>query len=264
MSIVTSADGTTIAYTVTGSGPPLILVDGALCSRSFGPAKSFAEQLKTHFTVYTYDRRGRGGSGDTPPYAVEREAEDLAALIKETGGPAHVFGQSSGGAIALDAANSGVPISKLAVYEIPFAVTDNARFEPEGYHAGLTKALAENRRGDAVKMFWRNVGVPGFFVTIAPLLPAWSKLKSVAHTLPYDRACLEGGLHGRPLPADRYLGVTAPTLAMAGGKSDEWFRDAMRQVTDRLPVGEYRTIDGQSHLLKAKAIAPVLKEYFAA
>src|SRR5262249_190666 len=156
-----------------------------------GPAKSFAEELKTNFTVYTYDRRGRGESGDTQPYAAEREVEDLAALIKEAGGTAHVFGQSSGGAIALDAANTGVPISRLAVYEIPLGLTDNARVEPKGYHANLTRALAENRRGAAVKMFFRRVGVPGFFITITPLLPAWSKLKSVAHTLPYDRACIE-------------------------------------------------------------------------
>lgn len=262
MGTVTSADGTVIGYDKTGTGPALILVDGALCYRTFGPAKKFTEALKDHFTVYTYDRRGRGESTDTQPYSTEREIEDLAAVVKEAGGSAYVFGQSSGAALALDAANAGVPITKLAVYEAPFALSPDARPEPADYYPSLTGALAEGRRGDAVKLFMKYVGMPGPMIAVMKFTPPWSKLKAVAHTLPYDRALLQGATSGQPLPKDRYAAVKLPVLSMAGGKSDEWFRTAMRQVADRLPDAEYRTIDGQNHMLKASAIAPVLKDFF--
>lgn len=262
MSTLTSADGTTIGYSESGSGPALILVDGAMCYREFGPSPKFVEELQDSFTVYTYDRRGRGESTDTAPYSVQREVEDLAALIKEAGGSALVFGQSSGAALALEAANSGLPITKLAVYEAPFALDETARTEPSDYYPALTKALENGKRGDAVKLFMKLVGMPAFFVALFPVMPGWSKLKGIAHTLPYDRACLGGATSGTPLPADRYAGATMPALSMAGGKSDEWFRIAMSQVADRLPTAEYRTIEGQNHLLKAPAIAPVLKDFF--
>jgi pimeloyl-ACP methyl ester carboxylesterase len=264
MSTVTSADGTVIGYDKTGTGPALILVDGALCYRAFGPAKQFAEAMKDRFTVYTYDRRGRGESTDTQPYSTEREVEDLAALIEAAGGSAFVFGQSSGAALALDAADSGLPITRLAVYEAPFAVSPDARTEPPDYYPNLTAALAEGRRGDAVKLFMKLVGAPGVMVAIMRLTPPWSKLKDVAHTLPYDRALLAGATSGQPLPVDRYANVKVPALSMAGGKSDEWFRTAMRQIADRLPDAEYRTIDGQNHMLKAQAVAPILKAFFGA
>jgi pimeloyl-ACP methyl ester carboxylesterase len=262
MSTVTSADGTVIGYEKIGSGPALVLVDGAMCYRAFGPAKKYAEALQDRFTVYTYDRRGRGESTDTRPYAKEREIEDLAAVINEAGGSPYVFGASSGAALALDAANSGVPMTKLAVYEAPFALSEDARAEPAEYYPALTKALAEGRRGDAVKMFMKFVGVPGFMIAIMRMTPPWSKLKDVAPTLPYDRAFLVGANAGKPLPENRYAGAKVPVLSMAGGKSDEWFRTAMKQVADRLPDAQYRTIDGQNHLLKAQAIAPVLKDFF--
>ncbi len=262
MPTVTSADGTVIGYDKAGTGPALILVDGALCYRAFGPAKQFAEAMQDQFTVYTYDRRGRGESTDTRPHSVKREVEDLAALVEEAGGAAYVFGQSSGAALALEAANSGVPITRLAVYEAPFALSADARAEPAGYYPNLIKAIADGRRGDAVKLFMKLVGVPGFVVTMMRFSPPWSKLKAVAHTLPYDRAIMDGSMSGEPLPTNRYAHVKAPTLSMAGGKSDEWFRTSMRQVAERVPDARYRTIDGQNHMLKATAIAPVLKELF--
>jgi len=262
MGTITSADGTVIGYDKTGTGPALILVDGALCYRAFGPAKQFAEALQDRFTVYTYDRRGRGESTDTQPYSTDREIEDLAALVEEAGGSAYVFGQSSGAALALEAANRGVPITKLALYEAPFALSPDARPEPADYYPNLSKALADGRRGDAVKLFMKYVGVPGPMIAIMRLTPPWSKLKDVAHTLPYDRAFLQGATSGQPLPTDRYAGAKLPALSMAGGKSDEWFRTTMRQIADRLPDSEYRTIDGQNHMLKASAIAPVLKDFF--
>lgn len=264
MNTVTSSDGTRIAYSKTGSGPALVLVDGALCYREFGPAKKFAEELASSFTVYTYDRRGRGESGNTEPYDVQREVEDLAAVIKETGETPHVFGQSSGGAVVLAAAQAGVPMRKLAVYEVPFIVDPSGPVgKDEAYHAKLTEALAQGRNGDAVKLFMRLVGMPGPMVALFPIMPGWSKLKAVAPTLPHDHALLADGRSGAPLPEDRYAAVTVLGLAMAGGKSEEWFRNSMRNVAERLPEADYRTIDGQNHMLKAAAIAPVLREFFA-
>lgn len=263
MSTVTSNDGTTIAYSKIGNGPALVLVDGALCYRAFGPGKKYAEALQDSFTVYTYDRRGRGESGDTAPFSVEREVEDLAAVIKAAGGSACVFGVSSGAALALEAANRGVGITKLAVYEAPFIVDETGPDVNDGeYHAGLAQALEEDQRGDAVKLFMKLVGAPRLMITMMRLMPGWAKLKAVAPTLPYDHAVLDDGRKREPLPADRYADATMPALAMAGGKSDEWFRNSMKQVAERLPDGEYRTIDGQNHMLSAKAIAPVLKGFF--
>lgn len=261
MSTVTSADGTTIAYSKSGHGPALVLVDGAMCRREFGPSQDLAKTLGEHFTVYSYDRRGRGESTDTQPYDTQREVEDLAAVIREAGDPVYVFGQSSGAALALEAANQGLPITKLAVYEAPFALDPTARTIPDEYGTKLRAALDEGRRGDAVKMFMKLVGVPGFGILMMRMTPVWKKLAAAAHTLPYDNAVLADACSGRPLPEDRYAGATMPALAMAGGKSDEWFRNTMRQVADRLPKGDYRTIDGQNHMLKATAIAPVLKEF---
>lgn len=263
MKTVSSADGTKIAYETSGSGPALVLVDGALCHRNFGPSKALAKQLEPNFTVYRYDRRGRGESQDTASHSVEREVEDLAAVIKEAGGPVYLYGISSGAALALEAANSGLPITKLAVYEAPFALDETARTEPADYYPRLTELLAADRRGDAVRLFMQQVGAPGFMIAMMRVMPVWRQLKQVAHTLPYDRALLADAVSGTPLPADRYAAATMPALSMAGGKSDEWFRTTMKQVADRLPDAEYRTIDGQNHMLKAQAIAPVLKEFFS-
>src|SRR2546423_183043 len=183
---VTSHDGTMIAYSQVGQGPVVILVDGALCYRAFGPSKELAAQLAPHFTVITYDRRGRGESGDTQPYAVEREVEDLEALIEATGGTAFVSGQSSGSALAIEAANRLPGIKKLALYEAPFVVDDTGKPVTQAFLARLKELVAQDRRTEAVKQFMKQVGTPSFMVAIMPLMPVWSKLKAVAHTLPYD------------------------------------------------------------------------------
>ena len=158
MSTVRSADGTTIAYTRAGQGPPLILVDGALCSRSFGPMPKLAEQLTAHFTVYTYDRRGRGASGDTPPYEPDREVEDLEALVALAGDAVYLHGTSSGAALALEAAKHIRSIARLAVYEPPFIVDDSRPAMPADWLPQLKALVASGQRGDAIKMFMRFVG----------------------------------------------------------------------------------------------------------
>jgi pimeloyl-ACP methyl ester carboxylesterase len=260
---VTSRDGTTIAYETTGTGPPLILVDGALCYRDFGPSRKLAEQLAGDFTVITYDRRGRGESGDGLTYAVEREVEDLEALIEAAGGSAHVYGISSGAALALDAAQRDIGVERLALYEAPFIVDDGrAPIDPD-YVSRLNGFLVAGRPGDAVRLFMRQVGMPALLVKLMRFMPAWPKLKGVAHTLPYDGAVMQGTQDGRPLPEGRWSDVTMPTLVVAGGKSDPWMHHGMRALADALPDVRFETLAGQNHMVKPRALAPVLAEFFA-
>lgn len=258
---VLSNDGTPIAFERSGNGPALILVDGALCYRAFGPMPDLARLLAPHFTVYTYDRRGRGESGNTAPYAVEREVEDIAALVQEAGGSAYVYGISSGAALALEAANHLPEIGKLALYEAPFIV-DGSRAPVLSTWEEIDRAVAAGRRADAVKHFMKMVGVPGILIALMRFMPAWSKLKTVAHTLPHDGAVMREHMRGRPLPAAQWNAIAVPTLSVAGGKSPQWMRNAMQAVAGVLRTGRYRTLEGQNHMVKPNALAPVLVEFF--
>ena len=261
---VTSKDGTVIAYSQVGQGSTLILVDGALCYRQFGPSQGLAALLAPHFTVITYDRRGRGESGDTQPYAIEREVEDLAALVEAVGGTAYVAGQSSGAGLAIEAANRLPGITKLALYEAPFVVDDTGKPVTQAFLASLKEAVAQNQRSKAVKLFMKQVGAPSFMLAIMPLMPMWSKLTAVAHTLPYDISTLVDYGAGKPLPRTLGASITAPTLVMDGGKSPTWMRHSMQALAQTLPNANYRTLAGQTHMVKAEALAPVLVEFFAA
>jgi pimeloyl-ACP methyl ester carboxylesterase len=263
MSTARSRDGTRIAFSRSGEGPPVILVDGALCSRSFGPMPQLARLLGEDFAVFTYDRRGRGESGDRAPYAVQREVEDIEALIQEAGGSAYVYGVSSGAALALEAAARGLPISKLALYEAPFIVDNTRPPLSENYIPELNRLIAQDRRGDAVKLFMRVVGVPAIFIALMRITPAWSKLKAVAHTLPYDAAIVSENQRGKRLRAEQWGSITVPTLVMGGGKSNAWTRNAVQAVVAALPNAKHRTLEGQNHNVAAKALAPVLTEFFA-
>ena len=258
---VLSKDGTAIAFQRIGDGPPVILVDGALCYRGMGQSGQLAELLAPHFTVFTYDRRGRGKSGDTAPYAVEREVEDIAALLNEAGGAAFVWGMSSGAVLALEAAGRLPGIKKLAVYEAPF-ILDDSRSTTEDQWVRIGEAVTARRRGAAVTFFLQTVGVPRLFLALMRLSPVWSKLKAIAHTLPYDGAIVRDLQRGKPLPAGRWASVTAPTLVMDGGKSPQWIRHGSRALTLVLPNARYRTLDGQTHMLKPEAHAPTLVEFF--
>jgi pimeloyl-ACP methyl ester carboxylesterase len=263
MNTITSHDGTTIAYERTGSGPALILVDGALCHRAFGPSKDLAEALKAHFTVYTYDRRGRGSSGDARAYEAEREVEDLKALIKEAGGSAYIFGQSSGAALALEAANRLGGITKLATFEAPFIVDGTHPGRPDDVLPRMRALVDAGKRGAAVGYFMKIVGAPGIAVAMMRLMPVFKKLKAVAHTLPYDLTILEGTGSGKPLAADRYAGVTIPTLVMDGGKSPEYMRNSQRAIAAIVAGSTHKTLPGQTHMLKAEAVAPELVRFFS-
>ena len=261
MSHAISKDGTAIAYERTGGGPALILVDGALCSRSFGPMPKLAPLLAPHFTVYTYDRRGRGRSGDTQPYSNEREVEDIAALISEAGGSAFVLGLSSGGALALEAAASGLNITKVAAYEPPYIDPTGERGAAN--HESRLKALvAEGNRGGAVQYFMRDmVGVPAFAVVMMRLMPwIWSKLKAVAHTLPYDAAVM----NQFRIPATRFASIRIPTLAMHGAQTDVRLQQAAGAVADTIPGAQHVTLAGQTHNVKPDVLAPPVVEFFNA
>jgi pimeloyl-ACP methyl ester carboxylesterase len=260
---VSSSDGTEIAYTRVGNGVPLILVDGALCDRAMGPNTKLASHLSSRFTVFTYDRRGRGESGDRAPYGVDREIEDLEAVIEAAGGSAYVYGISSGGALALTAATRLPSIKRLALYELPFVVDDSRPPIPSGWAAHLAEMAAAGRRADAVRYFLRDcVGVPRPVVALMRFMPAWPKLKALAHTLPYDARIVGDLGRGAPLPADRWAGATVPTLVVSGGKSAEWMQNAMRALGEVLPTAQYRTLPGQTHMVKPARLAPMLMEFF--
>ena len=258
-----SPDGTSIAFDKTGHGPPLIMVDGALCSRAMGPGRSLAPNLADRFTVYTYDRRGRGDSSNTLPYAVEREIEDLNALIAEAGGSSYVFGLSSGAALALEAAARGAAITKLALYEAPFIVDDSRPPIPADIIAQFDHLLARDRWGDAVRLFMRQVGAPRVMIALMRLLPAWSRLKAVAHTLPYDMTVMAGRQSGEPLTARAWNAATMPTLVLVGGDSPTWFHHSMRALADVLPNARLAIAARQTHMVKPKLLAPQLAEFYA-
>ena len=256
-----SRDGTPIAFSRTGSGPALIFVDGAMCYREQGPSLAVAAQLAPHFTVFTYDRRGRGESGDAAAHSVEREVEDLDALIREAGGTAFVYGVSSGAALALEAANRGLPITRLVLYEAPFIVDDTRTPMPSEFMARVQSALVAGDPGRAVKLFMGLVEVPSIFVLMMRLMPVWSKLTAVAHTLPYDIQLVQEHEQGKPLSRTRWAHATMPTLVMDGGKSPAWMRNAMRALTEALPNATYRTLPGQTHIIKAHAHVQPLIEF---
>ena len=239
----------------------MILVDGALCYRALGSSRPLAKLLAQHFTVFTYDRRGRGDSGDTAPYAVEREVEDIEALVNEAGGVAFIWGISSGAVLALEATNRLTGIKKVALYEAPFIVDDSHPATKDDW-VRINEAVATNRRNDAVKFFLKLVGLPALFVALMRLMPVWSKLKAVVHTIPYDGAIVQDNQRGKPLPANRWTCVTVPTLVMDGGKSPGWIRQANRSLANVLPNAKHCTLEGQTHMVKAEALAPTLVEFF--
>jgi pimeloyl-ACP methyl ester carboxylesterase len=263
MNKVASADGTPLAFERSGDGPPVIVVGGAFNDRaSAGP---LAELLEPRFTVIRYDRRGRGDSGDTAPYTVEREIDDLAALIAEVGGAASVYGHSSGAVLALHAAARGLQISKLALYEPPFVPEDDAeRRSAQEYAKTLSELLSNGDRGDAVALFMTAVGLPPEMVEGARSAPMWPGLEAVAHTLAYESEVMGNAGRGGTMPADQVGGLTIPALVLCGAASPARMTDMARCVADTLPNGRHITLEGQTHDVAPEVLAPVLAEFFAA
>lgn len=261
---VTSADGTVIAYSQMGHGPALVLVDGALCFRQNGPSPDIAPLLASQFTVYAYDRRGRGESGDTPPYTIAREIEDLKAVIDRAGDSAFVFASSSGAALAMQGAAAGLPIRKLAMYEPPIGVTRPGGPSLQESQQRLAALVAAGDRAGAVRYFLEAVlGAPRAFVAVMPLLMprAWSRNKSVALTLPYDLAMLAD----HSLLGERAKKIGTPALIIGGAKSPAYLQETLERVARALPSARTLLLPGQSHDVSAarKALTPALTSFFS-
>jgi pimeloyl-ACP methyl ester carboxylesterase len=261
----TSADGTRIAYEVHGVGFPLILVDGAMCQRTMGPSAGLAKTLSADFAVHVYDRRGRGESeAGATAWSLDREIEDLAAIVDAAGGVAHVMGVSSGAAISLEAAAHGVAIDRLVVYEAPFIVDETREPQPADAPEQMQRLVDRGARSEAVKTFMRTVGLPAPFIGLMRILPAWKKLTGIAHTLPYDYSIVTPYQQGEPLPDDRYAAVTQETLVIAGGRSPEHMRNAQAAIAAAVPNARLKTLPRQTHLVKPKVTGPVVKEFLLA
>ncbi len=265
METVTSKDGTKIAYDMVGDGRAVILVGGALQYRSFDPRTAqLAALLGQRFRTFHYDRRGRGDSGNTLPYDPKREIEDLDALIHEAGGSAMVFAMSSGGNLALEAANRGLRITRLALYE-PAVLVDGGRpAVPEDYVEQLSSLAAEGRRGDAVEYFLVNgAGMPAEYVAPMRQAPMWAGMEAVAHTLAYDGAFTAEVMRGQPVPPVRWASVTIPILVIDGGASPDWVRSSTQALAGTLKNARSRTLEGQDHAYDPAVLAPVLEEFFS-
>lgn len=263
MATLKSKDGTTIAFDKQGGGPALILVDGAMTTRSSGSKPELARLLSQYFSVYSYDRRGRGDSGDTKPYSVQREIEDIDALIDEAGGSAFLYGHSSGGCLALEATvKLGDKVKKLAIYEAPYNGDPEAQKAWGEYVKNLTEALASDRRGDAVALFMAYVGTPAAQIEGMRHAPFWGGMEAIAPTLAYDHAAIMG--KDGSIPKERAARVHVPTLVMAGGKGAPFMRETAKTLRKAIPDAKLITLDGQTHEVHPDALAPVLVEFFAA
>lgn len=267
MRTVTSKDGTLIAFDQSGQGPTIILVSGASATRA--DEASLAAALAPYFTVFAYDRRGRGASGDTAPYAVEREVEDIDALIDEAGGSAFLFGHSSGAVLALEAARL-LPdkIIKLALYEPPFVIDDSHPHAPADFASRLNELVAADRRGEAVEMFMRFVGTPDEMIGQMRLSPMWPNLEALAQTFAYDATIVQDTERGDPSSLRKWESTTVPTLVMDGtvflGRAEPhaFMRHGADALAAVLPNAQRRTLDGQDHGPSDETLVPALKAFF--
>lgn len=269
-STVTSADGTTIAFDRYGSGTPkVIIVGGVFSYRNETTVAGLAKALANDYgmTAITYDRRGRGDSGDNSgDYQVDREISDLAALISAVGGPVSLFGWSSGAALALRAVQSPEVqgVERIVAFEPPFVVDSEFHVPPPDFAEKLNTLVSRDQRSETVKYFMsEGMGIPGFFVTIMRITPMWSKLKATAPSAPYDWAVMRDYMKGKPLNAADWSDVTVPTLVMAGAKSEKVLRAAAKAASEVLPQGEHREVPKLSHNANAKLLAPVVGDYLA-
>jgi len=259
---VCSADGTTIAFDRLGRGPALILVDGALGTSRQPQGGQLATLLAPHFTVFNfnYDRRGGGDSGDTAPYAVAREIEDIAALIDAAGGTAFVYGISSGAILALEATNVlADKVTKLALYEPPFIIDDSRPPLPDDYVTHLDALMAAGRRGDAVGYFMTAaLQIPAEYLDQMRRDPNWAGMEALAHTIAYDGRVVSDTMAGKPLPTDRWTAVTMPSLVIDGEITEQFMHDGADALAALLPDARRQTLPGQHHAVESASLAPTL------
>jgi pimeloyl-ACP methyl ester carboxylesterase len=264
MGAVTSPDGTRISYDSVGDGPPLILVAGATQYRGIDQTTPVLGGLLAEggYTAINYDRRGRGQSGDTSPYAPEREFEDLQALVDAAGGDAAVFGMSSGAILAVEAAANGVPMAKLVMYEPPCLLDGDGPEPIDDYLETLERFNAEGKPGEALAYFLEVVAeMPSEAIEQFRASPAWPGFEAVGHTIAYDARVMDPFSKGEPIPPGRWSSATQPTLVIGGGDSPEWMRRAAAKVADALPAGEVRVLPGQTHEFDPAVLAPAMLEF---
>jgi pimeloyl-ACP methyl ester carboxylesterase len=255
---VTSTDGTRIAFSCEGSGPTIVLVDGAMCYRRFGPSKPFTDELKGDFTVVSYDRRGRGESGDSSTYDATLEIDDLTAVLDAVGGTPSVLGFSSGAGLAYRTAASGAKIAKLIGYEAPWVGVRGGR----DYVADLDRLIAAGQNGKAIDYFMVKMVAGPFFLPIMFRLMGklWTQMQAIAPTLRYDTRVMGGDF---TVPTDELAKITVPTLVVWGSKAAKEMVAGNQQVAATVPGAAYRILDGQTHNVTPAALAPVVKEFFA-
>ncbi|MDG4827561.1 alpha/beta hydrolase [Asanoa sp. WMMD1127] len=258
----TSADGTTITYDVKGQGPTLVLVPAVLSTRAWDPLyQGLLDLLSADFTVVHYDRRGRGDSGNTAPYSVDKEIQDIAAVIKDNGGQAYAYGISSGAVLTLRAAEQLPELTRIALYDPPFIVDDSRPPLPDDYVEQLERAIAEGRRGDAVELLMtKAIGLPPEWLAGMKADPSWAGMEAVADTISHDGRIVGTTMSGRPLPAE-WKGITTPTLVLNGGNSEPFMHTSGRQLADLLPHAEHQVVPDQSHDVAPAAVAPFLRSY---
>lgn len=254
---VTSKDGTQITYDVTGSGPVLIYITGASCFRNFPPVLDDVKSFSKDYTVYNYDRRGRGDSSDTQPYSVEKEIEDIEALIEASSSKALLYVHSSGAVLALEAAHKLKNIDKVIVYDAPYVTTET---EKSAYKALADKVLTQlsfNNNKLAMKTFFSGIGMPKLFVWFLPFFPGWKTMHQLAPTLAYDIALTKD-----PAPLERLKDIKIPILVLVGSKSPESIRVVGRQIAKAIPKAIFEKVDGQDHMVSAKVLLKRFNEFF--
>lgn len=254
---VTSKDGTQIAYDVMGSGPVLIYITGASCFRKFPPVLEDVKVFSKDFTVYNFDRRGRGDSSDTQPYSVEKEIEDIEALIEVSSGKALLYGHSSGAVLALEAAYKLKNVEKIIVYDVPYVATETEKSTYKALSDKVLTQLSLRNNKKAMKTFLSGIGMPKLFVWLLPFFPGWEIMHQLAPTLAYDI-----DLTKNFAPLDRLKDIEIPTLVLAGSKSPENIRVVARQIAKAIPMANYEEIDGQDHMVSAKVLLPIFNKFF--
>jgi pimeloyl-ACP methyl ester carboxylesterase len=257
MKTTQSKDGTSLAYDVYGTGPPLIYITGASCFRSFMPVVQDAKAFAKEFTVYSYDRRGRGDSGNTLPWAVEREVEDIDALINAAGGKANLYGHSSGAVLALEAAlRLGSKVQRVVLYDASYVHDETEKAEYALLSRTIHALLEQRKNAAAMRAFLKGIGMPRFFVALLPLFPGWQTMKALAPTLAYDIA-----LTSDLPPVRRAAGVAVPTQILVGQKSPTSLHAVANQLKQAIPAATFAELPGQDHMVSAKALLPRLVEF---
>ncbi len=258
-----SADGTIIAFTAWGEGEPLVIIDGATAYPAINPTnEELGRLLGAEFRTYAYDRRGRGDSTDTAPYAIAREIEDLAALIEVAGGSATVFGWSSGGVLALDAAAAGLPISRLVVFEPPFVVDGSRAPLPSDYVERLDAAVTDGRPGDAAELFLTAAaGLPPEAAAGVRQSAFWPVMEAVAPTIAYDGRIMGTTMSGNPLPRDRWAAISVPTLVLYGNKTFPFIVPSAHALAELLPTATVQAVEGEQHSAPAGVLADALRDF---